>query len=335
MSGRGDFGGLSAVTMIPALDAGDDCARLFLLAQEWLAAGHRLALATVIRTWGSAPRRAGAHLLIREDGLFQGSVSGGCVEGEVIVAGQSLIAAQRAQLFDYGINEDVAWRAGLACGGTMQILVQPIHQNFFSPQLVEDISAAQTQGAALWVTTDLHHFQSRLAPTKPQPSDDVFARSYQPPLRLAIIGAVHIAQHLAAMATHLGIRPRIIDPRGLFATEDRFAADLLDKRWPDEALADFKLDSASALVTLTHDPKLDDVALRAALQSPAFYIAALGSRQNHARRLQRLEAMGFDADARARVHGPAGLAIGAANPGEIAISILAQLVQQWRQRADG
>jgi len=321
--------------MTPDMDAGDDGAGLFHVAQSWLAQGHKLALATVISTWGSAPRRAGAHLLVREDGLFQGSVSGGCVEGEVIVAAQGLIGEDRAAVFEYGINEDVAWRAGLACGGQMRIMVQPISDRFFPLPLVAALCAAHARSETLCLQTDLIHFQSQLSKPHQATGPDMFRRVYRPPLRLAIIGAVHIAQHLAPMAEHMGIAPRIIDPRGLFASTQRFQPTWLDTRWPDEALADFKLDSSSALVTLTHDPKLDDVALIAALRSPAFYIAALGSRQNHVRRLNRLADMGFEADALARISGPAGLAIGAANPGEIALSILAELVQRWRMHRDG
>lgn len=315
-------------------DVGDSGVALFRLAQQWLAQGHRLALATVISTWGSAPRRAGAHLLIREDGMFQGSVSGGCVEADVIVAGQTLIAEGRAQIFHYGVAEDMAWRVGLPCGGTIEIAVQPVQADFFPPDLLSTLCAAQEQGQTLWVETDLQTLRSRLSQQAPAPRAGIFVRPYTPPVRLAIIGAVHIAQHLAALAQQIGIAPRIIDPRGLFATPARFDSRWLDQRWPDEALADFKLDSASALVTLTHDPKLDDMALAIALRSPAFYISALGSRQNHARRLQRLADMGYDSAAQ-RVHGPAGLAIGAANPGEIALSIVAQLVQQWRDRHGG
>jgi xanthine dehydrogenase accessory factor len=145
-----------------------------------------------------------------------------------------------------------------------------------------------------------------------------------------IIGAVHIAQALVPLAQGLGIAAHVIDPRGLFADAERFAGLPLDRRWPDEALAALKPDAATALVALTHDPKIDDVALARALRSPAFYVAALGSRKNHAARLERLAAQGFGPEDVARIHGPAGLAIGAANPAEIALSIAAQLTAAWR-----
>jgi xanthine dehydrogenase accessory factor len=147
-----------------------------------------------------------------------------------------------------------------------------------------------------------------------------------------LVGAVHISQALAPMAQALGHKVLIVDPRGAFAAGPRFAGFEVDNRWPDEALADWKPDSASAVVTLTHDPKLDDVALAAALRSDAYYVAALGSRKTHASRLERLAAQGFGPEALARIHGPAGLDIGAANPGEIALSVAAQMTAAWRKR---
>jgi len=154
-------------------------------------------------------------------------------------------------------------------------------------------------------------------------------RPWAPPRRLAIVGAVHIAQALVPLAQGLGIAPTIIDPRTLFAADARFAGLPIDRRWPDEALADWRPNAASAVVALTHDPKLDDVALAAALRSEAFYVAALGSRKNHGLRLERLAAHGFDAATLARIHGPAGLAIGAQGPAEIALSIAAQMTAAW------
>jgi xanthine/CO dehydrogenase XdhC/CoxF family maturation factor len=168
------------------------------------------------------------------------------------------------------------------------------------------------------------------------PASATFTRHYDPPMRLLITGAVHIAQALAPIAAMLGFAPHIVDPRGAFAAGPRFAGHAIDPRWPDEAIADWRPDGATAVVALSHDPKLDDPALAAALRSDAFYIAALGSRKNHAGRLARLAALGFDAATLARIHGPAGLAIGAANPAEIALSIAAQMIAAWRDtgRAD-
>lgn len=310
---------------LPAPVSADDDLATLATALAWQQAGHAAAIATVISTWGSAPRRVGAHLAVRADGLFAGSVSGGCVEADVILAAQDMIAAGTGHaVLEFGVADDVAWRAGLACGGRIVILVQRLANDGLPPALVARVLAATAAGEGVSLSSDPATGQTHEGTGGP------FERAYPPPRRLFIIGAVHIAQALVPLATALGIAPTVIDPRGLFADSERFAGLPLDRRWPDEALAELKPNAASALVALTHDPKIDDVALAGALQSPAFYIAALGSRKNHAARLERLAAQGFGADDLARIHGPAGLAIGAANPAEIALSIAAQLTAAWR-----
>jgi xanthine dehydrogenase accessory factor len=302
-----------------------DDLKTLLLAAQWVRAGHAVAVATVIETWGSAPRRKGSHLVIRGDGLFEGSVSGGCVEGDVITEAQALLASEAvSRRFDYGVADEMAWQVGLACGGRMSVLVQRLADTGFPLALVNRLAAAADAGDAVSLATDL-----ATGLTCEAESGDVVI-AWPPPRRLAIIGAVHIAQALVPLALGLGISVSIIDPRGLFAADARFAGLELDRRWPDEALAEWRPNAASAVVALTHDPKLDDVALAAALASPAFYIAALGSRKNHARRCERLAALGFDSAALARLNGPAGLDIGAADPAEIALSIAAQLTANWR-----
>ena len=294
-------------------------------ALDWAQASHGVAVATVISTWGSAPRREGSHLAIRSDGLFAGSVSGGCVEADVILAAQDMIAAGTGHVvLEYGVADTVAWVAGLACGGRIAILVQRLADDALPVSLVADVLTATAAGRTASISSDPATGNAAAGEEGP------FVRRYPPPRRLFIIGAVHIAQALVPLAAGLGTTPTVIDPRGLFAAEDRFAGLELDRRWPDEALAG-ALNPASAVVALTHDPKIDDVALAAALRSPAYYIAALGSRKNHAGRLERLAAQGFAADALARIHGPAGLAIGAVGPAEIALSIAAQLTAVWRR----
>jgi xanthine dehydrogenase accessory factor len=283
-----------------------------------------VAIATVISTWGSAPRREGSHLAVRDDGLFAGSVSGGCVEADVILAAQDLIAARAGHaVLDYGVADQVAWTAGLACGGRIAILVQRLADHALAPALVAEVLAATAAGQTSAISSDPATGRACAGEEGP------FVRRYPPPRRLFIIGAVHIAQALVPLADALGVAPTVIDPRGLFAADDRFAGLALDRRWPDEALAG-ALNPASAVVALTHDPKIDDVALATALRSPAYYIAALGSRKNHASRLERLAHQGFDPDDLARIHGPAGLAIGAIGPAEIALSIAAQMTAAWR-----
>ena len=303
----------------------DDDLQTLTKAKAWHDAGHKVALATVIATWGSAPRRQGAHLAIREDGLFEGSVSGGCVESDVITEAKELLeTGSGARTLEYGVADETAWRVGLACGGRIEILVQRLEDDGFSAALITRLEHAATTGEAITLASDPATGLTIEAPEGP------FVRPYPPPRRLAIIGAVHIAQSLVPFAQALGIAVTVIDPRGLFAADARFAGLDLDRRWPDEALAEWRPNAASAVVALTHDPKLDDVALAAALRSPAYYIAALGSRKNHGNRRERLAAQGFDSAALDRIHGPAGLAIGAANPPEIALSIAAQMTAAWR-----
>jgi xanthine dehydrogenase accessory factor len=306
------------------LTADDDLGTLA-RALEWQRAGHGVAVATVISTWGSAPRREGSHLAVRADGLFEGSVSGGCVEAEVILAAQAMIAAGAGhEVLEFGVADQVAWTAGLACGGRIAILVQRLADDGLPPALVADVLAGTAAGNAMAISSDPATGRSTAG------RDGPFMRDYPPPRRLFIIGAVHIAQALVPLAQGLGVAPTVIDPRGLFAADDRFAGLALDRRWPDEALAEYQPNAASAVVALTHDPKIDDVALACALASPAYYVAALGSRKNHAGRLERLGARGFGPVDLVRVKGPAGLAIGAIGPAEIALSIAAEMTAAWR-----
>lgn len=313
------------------MTAGDDLDRVLTSARDWRAAGHGVALATVIETWGSAPRRTGSHLAVRDDGLFEGSVSGGCVEGDVITEAIDLIVTGGSKRLDYGVADAAAWEVGLACGGKISVFVQAVADERFPPELIERLLDARASGVAVTLATDL---MSGTTAEKADASDTAgsFVHTYAPPLRLAVIGAVHIAQALVPIARLLGYAPLVIDPRGLFAKDARFDGIALDDRWPDEALARWRPNAASAVVALSHDPKLDDVALAAALRSKAFYIAALGSRKNHANRLERLAGLGFGDETLARVRGPAGLDIGAANPAEIALSIAAQMTAAWRGR---
>lgn len=310
-------------------------------AAGWQREGHDVAVATVIETWGSAPRRTGSHLVIRSDGLFEGSVSGGCVEGDVITEAQALLeSAAVSQRLDYGVADETAWQVGLACGGRISVLVQRLGDDGFPLAMIDRLATAAQAGDEVVLATDLASGTTREADSDSGAGD--FVRRWPPPRRLAIIGAVHIAQALVPLAQALGIAVTVIDPRGLFAAparfggldenDARFAGLQLDRRWPDEALAEWRPNAASAVVALTHDPKLDDVALAAALRSPAFYIAALGSRKNHGRRRERLAALGLAQADLDRVHGPAGLDIGAADPAEIALSIAAQLTATWRAR---
>jgi xanthine dehydrogenase accessory factor len=284
----------------------DDLDPVLAAARDWLRAGHRVAIATVTKTWGSAPRRVGAHLVIRDDGHFEGSVSGGCVEGDVVTEALALLNAPLLESrgfkpLDYGVADARAWEVGLACGGRISVLLQSVDDAHFPPQTLDVLAQLRQNGAPCTLATDLATGVTTVAPAGaralPGGNEGVFVNRYEPPLRLAIIGAVHIAQTLVPLARLIGHAPTVIDPRGLFSSEARFAGIGVDPRWPDEALADWAPNSASAVVALSHDPKLDDLALIAALRSPAYYVAALGSRRNHASRLERQRVAGGDRQA--------------------------------------
>ena len=298
-----------------------DLDRLIDQARDWR--GQRLALATVISTWGSAPRPRGSHLLAAADGRFEGSVSGGCVEGDVLAAAAEVIAGGGFRRLRYGVADASAWEVGLPCGGEIEVMVQPVSADGFDPTLFDRIADARAAGRSLDIATDLASGRATVGGAL---AADSFVNRYRPPRRLLIVGAVQIAQSLTGIARELGLATTLIDPRGQFLTADRFPGVMLDDRWPDEAVAAAAPDAATALVTLSHDPKIDDPALAAGLRAPTGYIAALGSRRSHARRIERLAAEGFDAAALARIDGPAGIDIGALGPAEIALSIAAGAV---------
>ena len=286
--------------------------------------GGRLALATVVSTWGSAPRPRGSHMLVHADGRFEGSVSGGCVETDILAAAAEVIAGAPAMLKSYGVADAAAWEAGLPCGGRIEVLVQPVSEAGFAPELFDAIDAARADGRSFEVATDLATGQSGAGD---------FVNRYDPARRLLIVGAVQIAQALAGLARELGISTVVIDPRGRFLTPERFPHVTLDDRWPDEAITALKPDAATAVVTLSHDSKIDDAALFAALASPARYVAALGSRKSHAARVERLAARGVAPADLARIEGPAGLDLGAIGPSEIALSIAASMVKAFHAQA--
>ena len=298
--------------------------RLVGAAFEW--AGAPLALATVISTWGSAPRPRGSHMLVHADGRFEGSVSGGCVEGEVLHAAAATIADGRSRTLEFGVADATAWEVGLPCGGNITILMQPVDADGFAPAMFALIAERRRAGQALVLETDLATGRTIVA----DQAGAGFVNRYAPPRRLLIVGAVQIAQALAPIALGLDIVPTIIDPRARFLTEERFPGIARDDRWPDEAVTAARPDAATAIVTLSHDPKIDDPALIVALRSPAFYVAALGSTRSHAKRLERLAAAGFSSEELARLDAPAGLAIGAQGPAEIALSIAAGMIRAFR-----
>ncbi|MGL4313326.1 MAG: XdhC family protein [Sphingomonas sp.] len=293
--------------------------------------GAPMAIATVVSTWGSAPRPRGSHMIVHQDGRFEGSVSGGCVESDILATAADVIAGAPFQRKHYGVADAAAWEVGLPCGGEIEVLVQPVNATGFDPELFDRIAEARAAGKAITVNTDLDSGQS----TTRTIEGAAFVNRYDPPRRLLIVGAVQIAQALAGLARELGISVTLIDPRARFLTEERFPGVALDDRWPDEAVTALAPDPATAVVTLSHDIKIDDPALIAALASPAAYVGALGSRKSHAARIERLKAAGVDDGAINRIDAPVGLDIGAIGPAEIALSIAAAMVKAFHALGDG
>ncbi|MCD7109799.1 XdhC family protein [Rhizobium sp. DKSPLA3] len=319
-----------------------------LLAQAWSQQGRAVALATVIETWGSAPRPVGSHLVIDENGNFDGSVSGGCVEGAVVAEAADVIASGEARVLSFGVADETAWQVGLSCGGQIRVLVQTVGAGLDLPSL-RRLNEWRAGRRAVASSTDLATGRTHVFAEGEAVPDDVgaafvsgvsrrgadghcFVNIYRPPPRLVIIGAVHIAQALVPMADLAGFSTLVIDPRTAFATPERFGGVDLVADWPDDVLPGRPLDAYTALAAITHDPKIDDTALKAALEAGCFYVGALGSRKTHGRRVERLQALGLTQAAIARISAPIGLAIGAATPAEIAVSILADIIQSLRAR---
>ncbi|SLN47704.1 putative xanthine dehydrogenase subunit A [Roseovarius albus] len=310
------------------------------VALDWHRAGRGAALATVVETWGSAPRRVGSQLAISGAGEIEGSVSGGCVEGAVVAEAVEAIEIGQPVMLEYGISDGDAFAVGLACGGTIRILVEPVGSVMPAGVLEELVSSRAEREPVAYVTgRDIERrlvrdgFADRFRADRSGFEDDgeTFVCIHNPPLRLIVVGAVHITQALVPMARIAGYDPVLVDPRESFGSQARFPGEMILNDWPDEALQEIGLDARTALVLLTHDPKLDDPALELGMVSDVFYIGALGSKRTHAKRLERLRDKGFSDMQLARIHGPIGLDIGAASPSEIATSTLAEMTQVLRQ----
>lgn len=298
--------------------------RILASVQTWR--GAPMALATVVETWKSAPCPVGTHMLVHADGRFTGSVSGGCVEGDVLETARQVIADNGFALRRYGVADGAAWEVGLPCGGDIVVLVQNVSPEFFPGSLFGAIIDAQAAGEALHIGTNLDNGSSAVVQGD---AAGLFINSYLPPRRLIIVGAVEIASTLASIARAMGVDVVLIDPRARFLTAERFPDTQLDDRWPDDAIRALAPDARTAVVTLSHDPKIDDPALLAALQTPAAYIAALGSKSSQMKRKERLAGMGASHDQLARIEGPAGVAINAISAPEIALSIAGGMVRAF------
>ena len=316
------------------------------LALEWARAGKQVALATVIKTWGSAPRPVGAQLVIDGDMAFQGSVSGGCVESAVIFDSLEAMKDGACRILSFGVSDENAFEVGLACGGEIEVMIEPVGIGQGpSIEVLEALVEARAHRRAVVWEVNLADWTRRLLPRDPSDADledrfrtdksardaDVFRGVHNPPLQLVVVGAVHIAQPLVQMARMTGYDVALVDPRDSFASETRFPGETFLKGWPDEALGQFGLDARTAVVTLSHDPKIDTPALQIALASEAFYIGALGSKRTHAKRVAALQALGVAENAIARIDGPVGADIGAMSPSEIAVSIMAEMTERLRR----
>lgn len=311
-------------------------------ALEWITAGKGAAIATVIETWGSAPRRVGAQMVVSSDAEMEGSVSGGCVEGAVVVEALEALEDGAVKLLEYGVSDGDAFAVGLACGGTIRVLVEPVGATGMPVEMLEALVAARAERRPVAYVTALdgcaralvrEGYDDRFRTDRSGLEEDTqkFVGIHNPPLRLVVVGAVHIAQTLVPMAQMAGFDAIVVDPREAFGSDARFPDAQVINDWPDAALEQVGVDARTALVLLTHDPKLDDPALHVGLHSGAFYIGALGSTRTHAARVSRLAEAGFDPHVIARINGPVGLDIKASGPAEIAVSILAQMIEVLRR----
>src|SRR6185369_10378602 len=295
-------------------------------AEAWRKAGHRVTFGTIVRTWGSAPRPVGALVVIRDDGQVVGSVSGGCVEDDLIDkvrAGK--VARDKPQHISYGVTNEEATRWGLPCGGTLELVMEPVTDKSAFGELLETISKQQLVRRRL-------EMDSGRVTMKPGSGDDalefdgkVLTTVHGPRWRMILIGAGQLTRYLAEMARMLDYQVLVIDPREEYASGWDVQGVPLDRGMPDDVLAAGHLDGHSAVVALTHDPKIDDLALMEALKSPAFFVGAIGSKKNNEARRRRLAEFDVSQDEIARLHGPVGLPIGSKTPPEIAVAILAEM----------
>lgn len=348
----------------PTTQATHDLDAVVTQALAWRQAGRKVALATVARTWGSSPRPAGSKLAVNEATEFVGSVSGGCIEGAVIQDALEVMATGESRMLEFGVSDETAWEVGLACGGKIEVFVEAVDPGAgrgVAHAVLEELLAVRRARRAAVLVTPLDGSPHRVvaagagdalagdplaaaiaqvarrdqAEVVDGAGGAVLLEPQSAPLRLIVVGAVHAAQPLAEMAALSGFAVTIVDPRRAFATAARFPGQSLVVSWPEAALTELAPDERTAVVALTHDPKIDDPALVAALRSPAFYIGCLGSRKTHGARRTRLGERGIDAAALDRLHGPVGLRIGARTPAEIAVSILAEIIAALRGEPGG
>jgi xanthine dehydrogenase accessory factor len=293
---------------------------------EWLDEGRRVLLVTVVKTWGSSPRPEGAMLAVREDGLVVGSVSGGCIEDDIVDRtrreGQK---ATRCEVVTYGVTADDARRFGLPCGGTIQLVLEPLTRESGMLALLREIEAGHLVARRLDLASGFATLHPAQAVDGLEFNGKVLTTIHGPRYRMLVIGASQLSKYLAQIAVGLDYQVTICDPREEYTETWDIPGVTLVRTMPDDTVKAMQLDERCAVVALTHDPKLDDLALMEALKSPAFYVGALGSRANNTKRRERLREFEVTDEEIARLHGPIGLYIGSRTPPEIAISILAEI----------
>jgi len=295
-------------------------------ASDWVKAGRRVVMATVVKTWGSAPRPIGALTAIRDDGMIVGSVSGGCVEDDMIsLARENRLVQDKPATVKYGVSAEEAKRFGLPCGGTLELVLEPLSKESGLDELLARVARHELVMRRL----DMKTGQATVGPANwtDQLAFDgaALVTVHGPRWRLLIIGAGQLSKYLAQMAQGLDYQVTICDPREEYAEGWDIAGAEMKRGMPDDVVTEMNLDGHSAVVTLTHDPKLDDLALLEALKSPAFYVGAIGSRKNNDARRRRLAEFDLSKEEISRLHGPVGLKIGSKTPPEIAIAILAEM----------
>ena len=296
-------------------------------AVEWLQSGQSVAIATVVQTWGSAPRPVGSWLAIRADGQIAGSVSGGCVEDDLIRRVQTEILTRNTpEMVVYGVTQQEAARFGLPCGGTLRLLVEPKPELAVLEKLLENISTHQITRRSVNLSTGKSILSLGDRSDEFVCTEQEMQTTYGPRWRMVIIGAGQLSLYTADFALASDFEVIVIDPREEYAEGLNRTDITFSKGMPDDVLLEIGVDSHTAVVALTHDPKLDDIALMEALKSPAFYVGALGSRKNTQKRKERLLDFDVSQEQVEKLHGPVGLYIGALTPPEIAVSILAEVI---------
>lgn len=295
-------------------------------AREWVASGRRVVMATVVKTWGSAPRPIGALTAIRDDGMVVGSVSGGCIEDDMILqvrAGE--LVKDKPETTRYGVSAEEAKRFGLPCGGTLELVLEPLTGDSGIDELLKRVERHELVIRTLDMETG--HVTIRPAQRPDQLAFDgkTLVTVHGPRWRLLIIGAGQLSSYLAQMAQALDYQVTVCDPREEYSETWNVAGAEFKRGMPDDTVIEMNPDGHTAVVTLTHDPKLDDMALLEALKSPAFYVGAIGSRKNNDARRRRLAEFDLSQEEIARLHGPVGLKLGSKTPPEIAIAILAEM----------